>query len=125
MAEPTDRKELIAELDAARSALAGYGRAIRHDLDFGHILKRSFRRHAPVWFGGAAIVGLLLSRLPARRQKVVMKTPLFGGAKKAEKAGVIALALPVLKFALDFAKPAMLRWFKSRYFDAPVPGPRR
>jgi len=114
MAESIDRKKLIAELAAARDTLTGYSTALRHDLDFGANLKRSLRVNPTAWFGGAALCGLLLSRLPPLRRKAVAKGPIFD-RRQTEQAGKAAFALTALKIAFDFAKPAIFRWFQERY----------
>lgn len=116
MAHSPDRKELIAELAASRAALTGYTTALRHDFDFGAKLKRSIRAYPAVWFGGAALLGLLLSRLGSARGKVVTRGPAIR-PETAAKAGKAAIALTVLKFGLDFAKPALLRWVTDRYLS--------
>lgn len=118
MANSTDKKILIAELAAARGELHGCTTALRHDLDFGARLKRGILTHRGIWFGGAAVLGLLLSRLPFVRRKHSVKVPSFR-AKKDAPTGQTAFALTALKLGLDFAKPALLRWFKDRYLNAP------
>ena len=116
MANATDKETLIDELAVARGELGGYTAALRHDLDIGARLKRAFRAHPAMWFGGAALLGLLLSRAIPRREKVVIKRPVFR-AKETAAAGKAAFALTALKFGLDFAKPVLLGWFKDRYFS--------
>lgn len=116
MANSPDREELIAELAASRAALTGYTAALRHDFDFGAKLKRSFRAYPAVWLGGAALLGLLLSRLGSARRKLVARGPAIR-PETAAKAGKAAFALTALKFGLDFAKPALLRWVKDRYLS--------
>ena len=123
MAGATDKKILIAELAAARGELAGYTAALRHDLDFGARLKRRLRTHPAAWFSGAALLGLLLSSLPRLRGKAAVKRPAFRPPETAT-AGKAAFALTALKFGLDFAKPALLRWFKARYLN-PARGSQR
>ena len=114
MADPTDKNILIAELAAARNELGGYTTALRHDLDFSAKLKRGVRMHPAVWFGGAALFGLLLSRISPTRRKPSAPTSFFRSQKTAQ-AGKAAFALTALKFGLDFAKPVLLRWLKDRY----------
>ncbi|MEO7318691.1 MAG: hypothetical protein ABIZ56_06860 [Chthoniobacteraceae bacterium] len=123
MANPTDKKTLIAELAAARGELRGYTTALRHDLDFGARLKRSVRSHPAVWFGGAAVLGLLLSRISPGRRKAAVPSSILRSPKTAQ-AGKAAFALTALKFAFDFARPALLRWIKERYMS-PSRGARR
>jgi len=114
MAKPPDRKELIAELAASRAAFTGYTTALRHDFDLGSKLKRSFRGHPAAWIGGAALLGLLLSKLPPTCRKIGVRGPALH-SQPAKNAGKAAFALTALKFTLDFAKPALLRWVTDRY----------
>ena len=114
MANSTDKETLIDELAVARGELGSYTAALRHDLDLGANLKRAFRAHPAIWFGGAAVLGLILSRAIPRREKVVRKRPVFH-SKETAAAGKAAFGLTALKFGLDFAKPVLLRWFKERY----------
>ena len=114
MANSTDKETLIAELAVARGELGGYTAALRHDLDLGARLKRAFRAHPATWFGGAALLGLLLSKALPRWRKEDIKRPAFR-EKKTAAAGKAAFALTALKFGLDFAKPVLLRWFKDHY----------
>lgn len=126
MAEPTDKKKLAQELDAARNRMTGYVGALRHDLDIGARLKTGVTKNPVAWFAGAVVVGLILSRIPSKRRKVVVKGPSFRN-KDVENAGKAATALAVLKFGLDFAKPALVAWAKRRYFSgkANATSPRR
>ena len=66
----------------------------------------------------AAFVGLLLSKLPASRRKVVIKGPAIRSGS-TEQAGKAAFALTLVKFALDFARPALTAWIKKRVTAAP------
>lgn len=117
MADPTDKKELSAELAAARSRMTGYVGALRHDLDFGARLKRGVARNPVAWYAGAAVIGLLISRIPPARRKVVVKASVFKKNDNTEKAGKAAVLLAALKFGLDFAKPALVAWARQRFFS--------
>ena len=64
----------------------------------------------------AAILGLLLSRIPAKRRKIVLKGPVVRN-NEVQKAGRAAFLLGALKIVLDLAKPALLSWGKSRFFN--------
>ncbi len=111
MADEPRKQSLIAELATARSQLAAHTLGVRRGASISERLKRGVRDHLAVWFGSAMVVGLLLSRLVRTGPKVAVK-----GARKAqvEKAGKAAFGLTLLKFGLDFAKPAMLSWLKDR-----------
>jgi hypothetical protein len=114
MASTNDCEKLKTELAASRSAMSVYAKALRQDLDFGAKLKRSVRNNRVVWLVGAGLLGLLLSKIPSARRKVVVKGPKLRSDAPKE-AGRAAIALTILKFALDFARPVMMQWFKNRY----------
>jgi hypothetical protein len=63
-------QELGESLDACRRMLGESFRSILRALDPGRRLKRSLRNHASVWISLAAILGWVLSRIPAKRHKV-------------------------------------------------------
>jgi hypothetical protein len=113
MAIPDRKKTLIQELTESRQELVGYGQALRHDLDFGAKVKRGVRENPAAWFGGAALLGLVLSRLSPARKKLVVKGPTFRG-DQTKQAGKAALLLTVLKFGLDLAKPSLMAWIRDR-----------
>ena len=116
MADTIHQKELTAELAAARSQMSGYVTSLRQDLNVGARVKRGVAQNPAVWFGGAVVLGLLLSRIPAGRRKVVVKGPAIRN-DSAEKAGKAAFVLTALKFAFDFAKPTLIAWAKQRMFS--------
>lgn len=116
MAETTDQQTLAAELASARARMTGYASAIRRDLDVGARLKNSVAKNSAAWYAGAAVLGLLLSKIPPMRRKVVAGTPAFIPSQ-TRKAGKLAMLLGVLKFAADFAKPALLFWSKRRFLS--------
>lgn len=112
MATPAYRKKLSRDLESSREAMTAYVTALRHDLNFVARLKRSVGQNPLAWYAGAAVLGLLLSKIPPFRRKVVVQGPkLHSDAPK--EAGSAALIVTVLKFALDLAKPALLRGFKE------------
>ena len=100
--------------------MSGCVTALRQDLDVGARIKRGVIRHPAVWFGGATVVGLLLSRIPASRRKVVVKGPAIRHAE-AQKAGRAAFVLGALKIGFSFAKPALLSWAKARFSNDASP----
>ena len=114
MAQDHDKAELIAELARSRTAASANVLALRHDLDFPARAKRSFTKNPVPWLGGAALLGLLVARIPRRTKKVVTVFP-----KKeepaVEKAGKAGLVLGALKIAFDFARPALLKWATQRF----------
>ncbi len=116
MAGDPRKQTLTADLAAARARLTGYATALRHDLHVSRRLKSGVSGNPIAWFGGATVVGLLLSKLPPARRKVVVKGPAIRN-DSAEKAGKAAFLLTALKFAFDFAKPTLIAWAKQRMFS--------
>jgi hypothetical protein len=114
MAQDHDKAELIAELARARTTASANVVALRHDLDFPARARRSFAKNPLPWIGGAAVLGLIVARIPKRTKKVVTVFP-----KKEEpvaaKAGKAGLVLGALKIAFDFARPALLKWATQRF----------
>lgn len=113
MPHPNRKETLIADLGGARSELAGYGQALTRDLDFAARVRHGVRAHPAGWFGGAALLGLLLSKLPPLRRKVELKTAIFH-RNQAKEAGKAAFAVTLIKFALDLGKPVLAAWLKRK-----------
>lgn len=88
MADPRLKTELVADLDRARAGLARNCEALRRDLDVGTRLRASFHHNKAAYIGGAGVMGLLLSKLPARRKKIYVDRKSKEGIVKAEKAGL-------------------------------------
>lgn len=117
MAQDDDKTELIAQLAQARATISGNAVALRHDLDFPTRAKKAFKRSPIPWLGGAALLGLLVARLPRRTKKVA---PVATKSKKeavVEEAGKAGLVLGALKIAFDLARPALIRWATQRFSD--------
>jgi hypothetical protein len=116
MAESRDSKSLKKVLAASRGAMSIDGEALRHDLDIGARLKRSVSGNGVAWFAGAAVAGFLLSRISPTHRKVEVKAPKLRSDAPRE-AGKAAFAVTLLKFALDLAKPPLMRWVKNNMVD--------
>jgi len=116
MAESLRKDALIAELAVARDRLGGHALGLRRNLSPAEAIKRGTHRYPAAWFGGAVLVGLLLSRIPARRKEVKLEPsmPRRDNKKQAGGAGQVAIAVTLVKFALDMAKPSLMRWVRSR-----------
>lgn len=119
MADPAKKQALIASLHEARGQLAGKVSELREDFSVGKRFRRSVRLHPGAWYAGAALAGLLLSRLGAKKKEVVV--PKFGGTPKAGKA---ALGLGVLKILIDLSRPFATAWLKQRFTHGPAPQKR-
>jgi hypothetical protein len=107
MAQRDDRKaKLTAELAQARSAITHRRVAVGEALDFKSRVRKSVGRNAVAWIGGAAVVGFLLSRLPARKTKVKVGTDGEGDVAAVAKTGLL---MTVFKLAFDAFRPALLK----------------
>lgn len=104
MAGPADNEKqaILNELAAARSQLASTGAELRRALDVGGRAKDSFKRHRSVWLGGAALAGLVLSKIPARSRTVFVERVT---GKALGSMGKLGAAWSVAKIAFDLAKP--------------------
>lgn len=117
MADQALKESLINELAVARSQVGVNKDELREDVAVGKKLKRQLREHPLPWFAGAAVLGLLLSKLPPMRRKVVVKPPKIRRQKQEEvkKAGV---AVALLHFALQIARPALTKLLRDRFSSA-------
>src|SRR5258708_5997652 len=97
--------EICAELERARAGIARNFTALRSDLNVPRRVKSTVRNHKTAFIGGAALLGLLVSKLPARRKKIYVDRKSKGVVKEVEKAG---LGLMLLQLALKAAKPALM-----------------
>jgi hypothetical protein len=123
MAEPLRKESLRVDLASAREALSAHRLGLRRSLDVVDNVKRGVRHHPAAWFGAAAIVGLLLSRIPAGRKKVELKEALPRSKKSKDNtsgAGKALFASTLLKVGADLAKPALLRWARERMTNTNV-----
>lgn len=115
MAQDHDKAELIAELARARARLTDSTLAVRRGLDFSTRAKTAFKKSPLPWIGAAALVGLIIARLPGKKTKVVFARKPKGSAM--ETAGKAGLVLSALKIAFDFARPTLLHWATQRFSD--------
>jgi hypothetical protein len=115
MAQEQRKAELTAELAAARRRISSDFGALRYSLDFPRRAKDAVKRHPFAWVGGATLFGVLLSKLPARRKKVLVTSK--GEAVKKSGAVQAGLLVSVLKIALDVARPVLMKWATQRVAD--------
>ena len=121
MADPTKKQSLIRTLQEARGQIAGNIHGLKEDLSVGKRFRRSVRENPFVWYAGAAVLGLLLAKLPPMGRKVVVPQPIFA---KQQKAGKAAVLLGAIKIALDLGRPFITSWLKERATHGPRPSPR-
>ena len=104
MAGPADQEKhaILAEIAAARDRLSATGEALRRTLDVPGRAQESFQRHRPAWLGGAALVGLVLSKIPSRKKTVFVER---ATGKALGAAGKLGTVWSVAKLAFDIALP--------------------
>jgi hypothetical protein len=113
MADRTLKQSLINELAIARSQFGVNKAELREDVALGRKLKRQLHRHPVPWFAGAAIIGLLLSKLSSMRRRVVINPP-KRRRPQPEEMGKAGFAVALLNFVLQLAKPTLLILIRDR-----------
>jgi hypothetical protein len=120
MADPAKKQSLILELREARGQLASNISGLKQDLSIGKRFRRSVRERPFVWYAGAAVLGLILAKIPPMGKKVVVPQPIFA---KQQKAGKAAVVLGAIKIFLDLGRPFITNWLKERAKNGPMPRP--
>src|SRR5437879_541183 len=99
-----EKYELIGQIARARAELSESFGEVRRDVDVPAKLRRSYGNHKLLWLAGAAIAGVVLAKLPARKKKVHAKQD---SAKTVLHAAETGIALIVLRFVLASLRPAI------------------
>src|SRR4051812_35346833 len=104
MAGDYEKAQLIADIAIARARLSDAGEALKtsveemkQKLNVTARAKASYTRHPLLWNTGAAVLGFLLARIPARKKVVYVERetgePLgTGGGKSGLLWGAVKLA---------------------------------
>jgi hypothetical protein len=126
MADAARKRELIAQLDRARSRATAHQRELTEDLQVGDKLKESVNTHRGTWLGAAALIGLLISKIPPRTKTIKITAGSNGKvAKEAKQFGMAGLGLAALKWLFDLVRPLIISWgsryVKSRLSGGPAP----
>lgn len=88
----SERLKLLSERAAAsRQALAQAGHSLQASAHIGRRVQTSIRGNLTAWLGSAALVGWVLSKLPARKKKVYVHSA--GGTAEAAKGGLFVAGL--------------------------------
>jgi hypothetical protein len=124
MADADRKRELIAQIDRARSRAAANKAELEQDLRISdrvdevsdklkHGLKENVDHNRGIWLGGAALFGLLISKIPPRT-KVLIKDPrgpkMEKAAKEAKQAGKAGLLMAALTWAFGLVRPMLISW---------------
>jgi len=111
---PDNKAELIAQLARARGQFAASYEALRRDADIAAHLKHSFAAHKSAWIGSAGIAGWLLSRIPARKKKVIVQK---GREKEIKEIAGAGLALTILKMLFTLLRPVIMAFASRKIAD--------
>jgi len=104
------KQEIVAALAAARERISTTGDALRESLDVTSRATENFQQHRPVWLSGAALVGFVLSRLPARKKTVFVERAtgnVIGAAGRLGAIGRLGSLFSAAKTAIDIARPLL------------------
>lgn len=113
MAGREDRKaELIAAIAQARTRLDRSAGAIRDTLDVPARMRRSVSQNLFAWLGGAALIGVVLAKLPRRTRKVYVDAE--GARIRTASVAKGGLMLAAAKIAFDAARPVLLKLAMER-----------
>jgi hypothetical protein len=103
--------------------------ALRRELDFKAKLNNIIRRKPYVWLSGAAALGWMLAG-PKSKTRVVTKViqsdgkPLVVKEKGKRRAGLLALLLGLMRFALPVVRPALTAYAGKFFADIATKPPR-
>ena len=130
MADAERKRELIAQLDRARSRATAHQRRLADDVQVGDKFKESVNRHRGTWLGAAALIGLLISKIPPRTKTIkVSNGSRAKVVKESKTVGMAGLAIAALKYLFDLVRPMVIAWgtryVKSRLAAGGAPEPYR
>ena len=118
MKQPDDKASILAEITAARARLTAAaeelratGEGVKRSLDVPGRIGESFRKHRPAWLGGAALFGLLLSKLPTRKKTVYVDRKTGEQYANGSRA---SFAWSAVKTVAGLAKPLITQLAGSR-----------
>jgi hypothetical protein len=106
------KDEILAELSRSRAGLTREWVALRREFDFKAKLNNIVRRKPYLWLSGAAALGWVVAG-PKRKTRVVTKViqsdgkPVVVKEKGKRRAGLVALLLGLIRFAVPIIKPAV------------------
>jgi hypothetical protein len=121
------KDEILAELSRSRAGLTREWVVLRKEFDFKAKLNNVLRRKRYVWLSGAAALGWILAG-PKRKTRVVTKVIQPDGKVVQEKgkrrAGLVALLLGLMRFAVPIIKPAVTAYAGKFIADMSSKRPR-
>jgi len=119
------KSQLINELERSRLGVAQGWRGARKGASLTGGLKRAVERRKLAWLTGAAIGGLVLTRLLFR--KVAAMHQVHAGINQSQRAGIL---LSILGLLVTLFRPAVTNYLSRKIADytsgdGHIPAPRR
>ena len=92
MAETNEKlKLLMARAENSRREIANATTSLKHAANVPQRVQTSIRGNIATWLGSAALIGVVLAKLPARKKKVYINSKT--GKKTIEKKGLLVVLL--------------------------------
>lgn len=111
----TRKSEIMARIAATRPQMARHYAGVKRGVSVSRRLQRSTGSHPSIWMAGAASLGWLLSRIPARKKKIYVDSL---GDKKVRRGFFTAIVITLLKITADLAKPAVIAFASKKVADS-------
>jgi hypothetical protein len=109
-----EKKRLIEQLAKIRVELNNHAANVREDLNVNRRISASIRKHPWSWLSIAAILGWLLSRLPARKKKIYIHTSSTSGKLPKKRGDNSGLALHAWKAMWLITKPLLTAYLAKK-----------
>ena len=124
MARPDEtRQRLVDQLARSRQELVDHSSIVRGKLNVQRRLTETFHRYSWGWMSLAAILGWILSRLPARKKKIYIQA---GNHRAATKlSGGLNLGLKIWGALWSVVRPILTAYLTRKFkVKAQSPGLR-
>jgi hypothetical protein len=106
------KQQLVAQMARSRTELAGNTGAVRYTLNFPRRFGLVFEKYSFGWVSIAALVGWVLARLPARKQKIYIHDRTQ--KRVAKEAGASVLAGVLWSGIWSIARPIITAYLRQR-----------
>jgi hypothetical protein len=129
MADSAKKRELIAQIDRARSKATAFQRELKEDFDIGervhevgdqvkYGLRESVDHHRGIWLGSAALIGLLISKIPPRTKVIMGGNGSKKTTREAKKVGIAGMLVAALGWVFSLVRPMIISWGRKRLVQA-------
>ena len=116
MARPDEnRQRLVDQLAESRERLAGHSLIVQEKLNVQRQLTNTFHRYSWGWISLAAILGWILSRLPARKKKIYIQPGNHRAATKLSAGLGLDLGLKIWGALWSVARPILTAYLTRKF----------